>query len=69
MLTSRLWPASRLNIRMLRMMKMTRNSVPQRWCAVGYLRTCSMVERILVLQRVDRHVLGAVVLERALDLR
>ena len=69
MLTSRLWPASRLNSRMLTMMKTTRNSVPQRGCAVGYWRTCSIVERVVVLERVDGHVLGAVVLEDAPDLR
>ena len=51
------------------MMNTTRNSVPQRGCAVGYLRTFSTVERLLVLQRVDGHVLGAVVLEDAPDLR
>ena len=51
------------------MMTMTRNSVPQRGCAVGYLRTCSVVERVVVLERVDRHVLGAVVLEDPPDVR
>ena len=47
------------------MMKITRNSVPHRWCAVGYLTDMLQVERILVLERVDRHVLGAVILEHA----
>ena len=46
------------------MMKMTRNSVPQRGCAVGYAHGSLDVERVLVLERVDGHVLGAVVLER-----
>ena len=48
---------------------MTRNSVPQRWWAVGYLRTSSTVERVAGLEGVDRHVLGAVVLEDAADVR
>ena len=68
MLTTRFCPASRLNIRMLRMMKMTRNSVPQRWMGGRVLADVLEVERILVLQRVDGHVLGAVVLEDAPDL-
>ena len=34
---------TRLNIRIDRAMTTTRNSVPQRWCAVGYLRTSSVV--------------------------
>ena len=43
--------------------------MPQRWWAVGYLRTSLTVERIAGLERVDRHVLGAVVLEDAGDVR
>ena len=43
--------------------------MPQRGWAVGYLRISSMVERIAVLERVDGHVLGAVVLEDAPDVR
>ena len=50
-------------------MTTTRNSVPQRWWAVGYLRTALDGQRVAGLERVDRHVLGAVVLEDALDVR
>ena len=46
---------------------MTRNSVPQRWWAVGYLRTVVDGQRVAGLEGVDRHVLGAVVLEDAPD--
>ena len=50
-----------------RAMTTTRNSVPQRGWAVGYLRIAVDDERIAVLEGVDRHVLGAVVLEDPLD--
>ena len=36
-------PASRLKARMLTITTTSRNSVPQRWCAVGYWRTFSGV--------------------------
>ena len=52
-----------------RMMTTTRNSVPQRGWAVGYLRISRDDERVAVLEGVDRHVLGAVVLEDAPDVR
>ena len=41
--------------------------MPQRGWAVGYLRAASTVSGSPRLERVDRHVLGAVVLERAPD--
>ena len=43
--------------------------MPQRGWAVGYLRTSSGDERVVGLERVDRHVLRAVVLEHAVDVR
>ena len=46
-----------------RAMTTTMNSVPQRGWAVGYLRIAVGSERIARLEGVDRHVLGAVVLE------
>ena len=49
-------------------MTTTRNSVPQRGWAVGYLRIAAGDERIAGLEGVDRHVLGAVVHEDPLDL-
>ena len=54
---------------MLTRMNTTRNSVPQRGWAVGYLRISLEGQRVVVLQRMDRHVLRAVVLEHAPDLR
>ena len=41
--------------------------MPQRGCAVGYLRIAVDGQRLVGLERVDRHVLGAVVLEHAPD--
>ena len=43
--------------------------MPQRGWAVGYLRIAFDGERVAGLERVDRHVLGAVVLEDAVDVR
>ena len=43
--------------------------MPQRGWAVGYLRIALDGQRLVVLQRVDRHVLGAVVLEHPPDVR
>ena len=57
------------NAKIDRMITTTRNSVPQRWWAVGYLRTCLDCQRVVRLERMDRHVLGAVVLEDPLDVR
>ena len=48
-------------------MTVSRNAVPQRGCAFGYSRMCAGVSVASVLVRVDRAVLGAVVLEHAAD--
>ena len=50
-------------------MTTTRNSVPQRGGRSGTCGPRSTVERIAGLEGVDRHVLGAVVLEDAADVR
>ena len=62
-------PARRLKSRMLTRMKTTRNSVPQRGWAVGIAADVLHRQRVVVLEGVDGHVLGAVVLEDASDLR
>ena len=50
---------------MLTITNTTRNSVPQRGCAVGIAPDGLHRERVLVFEGVDGHVLRAVVLEHA----
>ena len=58
---------NRVNTKIVMIITMIRKFVPQRTCSFGYRSIEPGLELLAVLERGDRLVLGAVILEHAVD--